>query len=331
MSETEGAQVSIVQAIDDRIGGVDEEIRALEAQLDEKRSARERLNGLREEAKSLDGEGGGLPDPAPTPAPAPKPAQSTVPTGSPAGGDRQARVAQLWEPREAQVLDAIRNAGDDGLSPAGIREATGLSKQQVEITIRRLQGKVHAEGTRKSRRYFLAEDGAERPKTAPAPERAASVPARRTHARRDTQAAAAHNALREQVKDVLPKVLEEGPMGKDRATEKVLELVPDADSNVVSSVRRKLLGDGVLEVRANKLQLSGVDRSKPITNVEEEVVACLGSGRTAKEVAANCKLVRDAFSARTILSALVSREVIVQRPDSSPPVYEPRGQLAEAA
>lgn len=327
--------MSIVRAIDVKITAVEEEIRALESQLDDRCTTRERLQGLRQQAEFLDGEGGGLPAPASTPPPAVKTGtQTTIPTGSSAGGSRQARNAELWAEREDQVLAAIRDARDEGLSPAGIREATGLSKQQVEITIRNLEGKVSAEGTRKSRRYFT-EDSTARPNPAPTPEgRAASVPARKTHARRDTEAAAAHNALRAEVKAAVLRILTEGPeagMGADRLTATLLESVPEATSDTVRAVVVALKSKTrQIEIRANKVCLSGVDRTGPITKVEKEVVACLGSGRTAREVAANCRLVRDAFSARTILSALVSREVVVQRPDSSPPAYERREQLAEA-
>jgi hypothetical protein len=336
MSETEGDQVSIVQAIDVEVGGVDEEIRALEAQLEVKRDERGRLMTLRADAEAFEGrrnrEGGGLPDPAPTPPPAPKPAEPKSPIGSSAGSGRQAQHGQLWAAREDQVLAAIRNAGDGGLSPAGIREATGLSKQQVEITIRKLGDKVSAEGTRKSRRYFEAEDGADRPNPAPAQDGRAMLAPRKFASRRNHEAAEKHNALRGKVKAAVLAVLADGPMGKDRLNAAVLERVPEASPEDVAAVRTNMMGkSGQIEMRANKVTLSEFDRTKPITRVEEEVVAALGSGRTAREVAANCKLVRDAFAARTICAALVSRGVIAQRADSSPPVYERLDELAEAA
>lgn len=314
--------MSIVQAIDVRISGVDEEIRELEEQLDGKRSTRERLQGLRDQATSLDGEGGGLPDSAPPPAPAPKPAKPKARTGKRAGGAAR-------EEHDRKVLAVIAEH-PDGVALGGLVDATGLSGSQVKSALKRIRPKIRVEGSTRWTRYFPTGEAASRPNPAP-PQEKRAAPARKSHARRNTEAAEAHNALRGRVKDALLQVLEEGPMGKDRATGKVLDLVPEASADDVGQVRGKLLGDHVLEIRANKLQLSGVDRAKPITNVEREVVESLGSGRTAREIAANCELVRDAFSARTILSTLVSRGVIVQRPDSDPPVYEAPEQLAEAA
>ena len=339
--------MTIVESVDAELLSVYEEIKQLEEARDNveleitNRKARHAgLLDIRERAiqvaadpvsygaEAPNGQGGGLPERPPTPTPDPKPAARL--SGTSAGGSRQARIEALWAGREVQVLDAIRGAGDDGLSPAGIREVTGLSKQQVEVTIRRLGDKVSAEGTRKSRRYFIG--GTDRPNKAPAEERrAAPAPARRSHARRNTAAAEAHNALRKRVLETLMEVLAEGPMGKDRATEKVLERVPDATGQIVSTVRSKLLQERRVEYRANKLQLTGVDRAQPITAVEKEVVACLGSGRTVKEVAANCKLIRNAFSARSILAALEQRGVVCRRPGPEPAVYTAAEQLQEAA
>jgi DNA-binding transcriptional ArsR family regulator len=209
-----------------------------------------------------------------------------------------------------------------GISAGKIRTAVDLTHDRARRAVAQLrdEGLIEMRGERGGARYH-AKGAADRPKDAPEPQRRA-VPARKSHAHRNTKAKAAHNALRKRIAEAYVKVLAEGPMGKTRVAAKVLELVPETTLDEIGRVRGKLLGDRVLEVRANKLQLSGVDTSKPITSVEREVVASLGSGRTAKEVAANCKLVRDAFSARTILAALVSRGVIAQRPESSPPVYE---------
>lgn len=145
-----------------------------------------------------------------------------------------------------------------------------------------------------------------------------------------TQAAETHNSLRKRIEVAIVEVLEERPTGKARLVEKVLERVPQVGAAAIKQTQARLARERRLETRANKLQLSGVDTSQPITNLERQVVGCLAAGaRSAKEVAEECDLVRNAFSARTICAALVGRGVIGQRP-GSPPVYEQVQQEAVA-
>jgi RNA polymerase sporulation-specific sigma factor len=67
-----------------------------------------------------------------------------------------------------------------------------------------------------------------------------------------------------------------------------------------------------------------------ITQAEKDVVACLGSGRTAREAAATCDIIAGATNARAILEGLVRRNVIRRREGSDPAVYEPLEQAAPA-
>jgi hypothetical protein len=137
------------------------------------------------------------------------------------------------------------------------------------------------------------------------------------------KAAQKHNALRSQVREAILAILEGGPVGPRQLTGRVLEQVPEATRDDVAAVRTTLMGKtGQIEIRGNRVCLSGFDRTKPITAVEKEVVACLGAGKTPREVVEACELVRNAFSARTILSALVARGVIAERPGCSPRVFE---------
>jgi hypothetical protein len=146
---------------------------------------------------------------------------------------------------------------------------------------------------------------------------------KRANARR-SKAAAAHNEIRRRVEEAILDILAERATGSDRLTALVLERVPEATREDVSHTRTRMKGKtGQIEVRANKLQLSGYDRTKPITDVEKEVVDAIGSGATAREVAARCNLVRSAFSARTICAALVVRGVLAEKSSASATVYAP--------
>lgn len=139
-----------------------------------------------------------------------------------------------------------------------------------------------------------------------------------------TLAAAAerHNAVRGKVRSTILELLAERPIGPKPLTARVLERVPDATREDVAAVRTLLRAKtGQIEMRANKLCLSGYDRTGPITALEREVVECLGEGKTAREVVDACTLVRNAFSARSILSALVSRGVVGGRSEGSSTIY----------
>ncbi len=138
------------------------------------------------------------------------------------------------------------------------------------------------------------------------------------------RAAKKHNALRGQVREAVLAILEDGPVGPRRLNGLVLERVPEATRDDVAAVRTTLMGKtGQIEIRANKVCLSGFDRTKPITAVEKEVVACLGSGKSPREVYEACEQVRSVFSARTILASLVARGVIAERPGCGTRVFEP--------
>lgn len=145
-------------------------------------------------------------------------------------------------------------------------------------------------------------------------------------------AAERHEVLRARIKAAFLETLADGPMGSKRLHDVVHQRVPEATDGQITAVRAHLMGKtGQIEYRSKKVCLSGVDRSKPITALEKEVVASLGSGKTAKEVAADCELVRSATSARTILSALAQRGVISRHPDIQPPVYQALDEMAAAA
>jgi hypothetical protein len=313
--------VSIVQSIDAEISGVSEEIAALEEQLDGKRGRLGKLNELRAQAEALNGEGGGLPDPAPTPAPPPKPAPSTSPTGA---GQLSSEFSGAIDER-VKAIAALLQEHPEGLAASEIRTKLQLSANQFRALRPALVDAVDREGTGRATVYF-AKEVTDRPSQAPARDRrAAPAPAPKPKARHNLKAAEEHNALRDRVKAAVLQILEDGPsagMGKDRLTEAVLEAVPGATAEDVTVVRVALTKkQGAIEIRANKICLTGVNRTKPITAVEKEVVACLGSGRTVKEVTANCEVIRNAFSARTILFALEARGIVSRRPDSDPAVY----------
>lgn len=143
-------------------------------------------------------------------------------------------------------------------------------------------------------------------------------------------AAKRHNVVRAKIRTAIFELLADGPVGPKRLTAEVLERVPAATSEDVAAVRTILRGKtGQVEMRANKLCLSGFDRSKPITALEKEVVASLGAGKTVKEVVEACALVRNAFTARSILSALVTRGVIAERHESGQRMFAARDERQE--
>ncbi|HET7588613.1 MAG TPA: sigma-70 family RNA polymerase sigma factor [Solirubrobacterales bacterium] len=314
----EGPHMSITDAIEAERSSVQEEIAALEAQLDDRRLVLADLDDLHAKASMLASAGRIAPA---EPKARPK-SEKPKPTAERAG-----TVAE----RVDGIVALLAEHPTDGLGAQDLRRELHLSANQFRELRPHLAGRVEMRGNARSRRYFPL-GSAERPKPAPTEDRRApAAPVRKLHARRDTDGVAAHNALRARIVTAIREVLEERATGRDQLTEKVLALVPGAEAQDVVSCRRKLLGDHQIEIRANKVQLTGVDRSQPITEVERQVVASLGSGRTAREVAANCSLVRDAFSARTICEAMATRGVIQRRPDSSPPVYEAPSATEAAA
>jgi RNA polymerase sigma-H factor len=327
-------RMTIVESVDAEILSVEEEIKQLEETRENveleitNRTAKHRgLVDIRERALQVaaDPVSYEVDEGTPPPTPPPTPLRPQAPQER--SSERSGAIAE----RVDRIVELVAKHPDQGLAASDIRRELHLSSSQFRDLRPQLADRLRLSGNGRARRYFPL-GSAERPKQAPAEERrAASAPARRTHARRNTAAAEAHNALRQRVLETLLEVLDEGPMGKDRATEKVLEQVPGATGQIVSTVRSKLLQEHRVEYRANKLQLTGVDRAQPITAVEKEVVGCLGSGRTVKEVAANCELIRNAFSARTILAALEQRGVVSRRAGSEPAVYTAAEELQEAA
>jgi hypothetical protein len=106
--------------------------------------------------------------------------------------------------------------------------------------------------------------------------------------------------------------------------------VPDATPEDIAACKTVMRGTGQIELRANKLTLSGIDRTGPITELERQVVASLDDGRTPRQVADACPLVRTAFAARTILAALELRGVVRRLPGESA-VYEAAVRAEEVA
>ncbi|HET9199230.1 MAG TPA: sigma-70 family RNA polymerase sigma factor [Solirubrobacterales bacterium] len=326
--------MTIVESVDAEILSVEEEIKQLEEarenvelEITTRKARHAGLVDIRDRAIHVDADPVSYETEGASKAPAPPPPARPKREPQQPSPERSTAIAE----RADRIVELVRKHPDEGLAARDIRRELHLSASQFSDLRPHLVDRVRLSGNGRARRYFPL-GSADRPKQAPAEERrAAPAPVRRSHARRNTAAAEAHNALRQRVLDTLLEVLAEGPMGKDRATEKVLEQVPDATGQIVSTVRSKLLQERRVEYRANKLQLTGVDRAQPITGVEKEVVACLGSGRTVKEVAANCKLIRNAFSARSILSALEQRGVVCRRPGGEPAVYTAADRLQAVA
>lgn len=135
-------------------------------------------------------------------------------------------------------------------------------------------------------------------------------------------AAKRHNAIRGEVTETILELLAEGAIGPKRLGEEVLKRVPDATLNDVGAVRTILRAKtNQIEMRGNKLCLTGVDSTKPITKLEKEVVAFLVTRKTAKQVTEGCDYIRDDFTARSVLQALARREIISELPNTNPVAF----------
>lgn len=140
----------VVDLLDRQVEAMDKEIADLEAQLDQRQERRNRIDGLREQAAALDGDGGGMAPVAEKPA-SPK-AKRPKPVAS--------------EDYEQKVLDALRTTGPRARKSA-IQRESGLSGGTLNRTLLGLResGKVVTEGQRAGTRYSL--EGSDRPKSAP--------------------------------------------------------------------------------------------------------------------------------------------------------------------
>lgn len=149
---------AVIDAIDGELGGLDEEIAAIEEQLDSKRERKNKLEALKSEAASLNGDGGGMATAEAPPKSRAKPK---------ARSSRPRPVAA--DDRGDQVLAALRKLGPR-VAKGAIQQETGLSGGTLNRTLIDLResGKVTREGQRAGTRYSVAGD--ERAaKTAPAP------------------------------------------------------------------------------------------------------------------------------------------------------------------
>lgn len=311
--------MSIVAAIDERIAGVEAEISFLDEKLAGANLKLEDLRQLREKAAAVETEDVEAGEAAQPPA-------AKQPPAAPRSTTQQAADA---------VLAVVKASKDEGVARRDVVERTDLPPKAIERALRDLvsAGLIDPEGAGRGRRYYPKGE-TERPNEAPARERrAASAPARRTQARRNTAAAEAHEALRGRVEEAILAALADGAKGKKPLKEAVLEAVPEASEGDFRAQLRTMLGKTrKLELKANKVWIANVDRSKPITGLEQEVVACLGSGKTAREVAEACEQLRDAFTARSVLAALAIRGVVISAPgkDGST-VYVTAATATEAA
>jgi DNA-binding transcriptional ArsR family regulator len=295
--------VSIVAAIDERLGSVDEEIKELEEQLDGKKTERTKLSDFRDQAQEFDGsdDGGGVASAA-----SPDPVQArrerrraSIPKTPPR---RTAHRSRVSDATVKETLDYI--AARERTKPGELDTAIGFSTSTRARILKRLadQGKIIAFYEGPQRYLKLAEDD-----SAPArPQPSTPSPA---------DAAAEHGDRRKLVKDAILEGLKDGPVGAERLKEIVLEGIDGADDGDFSAARRRLASERRIEVRANKLQLTGIqDNSKPLTNLEKEVVDFVGSGRTARETATNCPLLHgNAFTASQVLAALSHRGIVRRR------------------
>jgi hypothetical protein len=303
--------MSIVAAIDERLGSVGEEIKALEQQLDGKKGEQDKLLALRDQAQPLDPDGGGVASPAPLKPQATRSATPRRPKVTSSTSTRQAKADAMWAKRVDDLVRLLERS-PEGLSPAEVRSGLDLSKKQIRELRRKAGDRIRVEGATKSARWHNAAT----PSRASAPTRAAQVPAPEPKTR-EQRAAAAQGDLRMRIRDAILDGLKDGPVGLERLKESILGDHAAADDDDFTAARRRLASEHRIEVSANKLQLTGVrDNSKPLTELEHQVVDACGSGRTAREVAANCDLLHgNAFTAARVLTSLANRGVIARRSD----------------
>lgn len=331
--------MSIIQSIDAEITGVEEEIASLEEQLGPKRMRLENLKGLREQAERLDSdETAPLPEPVPI-SPPPKIRSARRKPAALPPDDALSQVA-----REALT---VVNAAKEGIRSGQIRTEAGMTHGQVRRATQELVslGLIEMRGERAAARYF-PKGATARPKQAPTREQHTPAPAlppsppAKPAPRPLSPAREAHQAMRSRVRTaILDLVADSAPVTREEIVTMVLEQVPEADRSDVNQERMKLAGgrnsDGKrkIEERSGGFYLArGIDTPPgPITRPEKEAVACLGSGRTAREVAANVESIRDETAARQILQGLVRRGVIASRPGPHPKVYEALEEVAAAA
>jgi DNA-binding CsgD family transcriptional regulator len=327
--------LSIVQSIDAEITGVNEEISALEAQLDGKRGHLDKLNALREQAQSLNAEGGGLPDVAVKSPSRPEPTAPSKPAGAPPPRTAASATAEgVWRVR-VEAIVALVAKHPDGISASEIRRHLHLSANQFRALRPMLASKIDREGTGRATVYYPKED-VDRPSHAPTGERRATpAPASKPRAAKEpaplsakAEQAMALSARLQQA--IVELVADSEPITGEEVTTMILEQIPEAERAEVLTARQRALREHKIEIWGDAYRVPK-SSSGPITEAERQAVACLGSGRTAKEVALNCDGIKTAFSARAICEGLVRRGVIGKRAGSEPPVFEVLEQGAEAA
>jgi hypothetical protein len=120
--------------------------------------------------------------------------------------------------------------------------------------------------------------------------------------------------LRERIASALVDlVAEREPIERKDLLHLLLEQIPEATKNQVEQAITHLSRKHRLERWADGYHTPGLTKTGAITKVERDAVTCLGSGRTALEVADAVEGIRDATSARLILEGLVRRNVLRRR------------------
>lgn len=231
------------------------------------------------------------------------------------GGDLVERIVALVEEHP------------EGVSSPTIKATLGIKAAEWDRARRDLGDRVRVEGSRRSTRYFPGT--AARPNPAPPREgRAAAAPASKQPKPRPTappsseEAAVAKARSQRLRRAIVELVADSEPLSADELTTMLLEQHPEFERDEIVVARVYCLNRKQIEARGDAYVIPGnTDRAQPITELEKEAVACLGAGKTAREVASNCERVHDATAARTILEALARRGAIRKR-DGQPVVYE---------
>lgn len=305
--------MSIVESVDSEISTVQEEISELEQQLDSKRIRLEGLADLRSRAEALS-------DPAPTQAQAPRRAKQPK-QPQPQVPAKSSTSQGTEDERIDAIVELVGQHPEKGIGAGEIRSSLKLSADQFAALRPRLQSRLRIEGNGRARRYFPEVEAAPRPKPAPARQGRATPAPADSEPRPASAAAEAQYARRGRIAQAIVELVADSePITGEEIVTMLLEQLPDAERDDVVQTRMRLAREGKIEERAGAYRIPS-HQAGPVTQVERDVVACLGSGRTAREVAANVDSVRDAAGARVVLEAMVRRSVLARREGSDPAVY----------
>lgn len=315
----------IVQACDHEIATLEDEINSLEQQLEQPRARLAKVKDVRQQAASIDSDGGGVAETAPAP-----PAQPT------SGVAESGRVTD--------IVAAIEKIGPPARASA-IKAETGLSTRKFKDAVAEAieAGLVETTGQRAGTRYRL-KGNATRPKQGPSHRADAGAPApilprRRSHAAE--QKAERERQARQESADITERGLalvkaHDGPVRKTELMKEMQDelgvsrfkaqaiLTNLGNARKVTSFER---ADGKYVVFGQTMtQHSGPGEDGPRTDVERKIFDAVGEGATATQVARTSKI----SGATAILEGLARRGVLRRDPGPNGVIYR-RVDLKAAA